>query len=920
MVKHALFALCCITWTTLTLIRINLVLSFSIPLSLVLRPSCRRLGNPFGKTVERTSVSEKLSMGKLETQDMKHAGNENQFESFVGIVRKSNIDSRMMQIHESDLPLVAEIHAQGSWSLCIITAFKIPNSMKGQVVESGLESIVPPLLEVFIIEPDIECNQLGSIDKARITIDIGQITSIWEFPVEQKIDNFAKFLLNELMDARSSLRNDYSVTHGENVMQSIYEHKIRLSTSRSQQKSLSNKDIARTSNTFTDEKSKNHVQQLLKKAMKGGFINSSNRIVDSVLVASELYSENIWDNTNVAQRTKRLLAGASLLALDADLGGRFKRSPSIFISARYECNYEKVRVAQINLLSGGWIPVDESVRAGTEARKFVARNTADSKIFTAADERIMYRLECLALGELLGARYDTRDLELDVRETLTTLGLELTPEGAQQALVRIGKWSPLQKDEIEKGQKGIYQNYSPWSSELLTCAKEFRIKVKERCDLLFEQCSMTKTSNAMIEGRVNLTSLPTVSIDAKRTTFRDDAIGLRRRSTTGRKAKKGSKWELLIHIADVSDVYSPNPTHPLDVDVSSLKKAAEVRGMSRYDLPLGPLHLMPPVALEALALCVNKGTQSRSSENSVNRCVTLWVYIDENDGKVIDAGLERSLISKPRALTFDDASKILSDNESNQITMFLSTMENLLSAWKSSYLEINEAARKRESRMTVREIVAKDTLDGRQMRDDGAKGSFQRTRGHKMVDNALDLHGYVLRMLLKRRQIPIPQASGSGADRGGRLGTAPLRRYIDGVAQRQALSALCNYGGPPLSKQECYETNKLATEAINKMNNLKSSKKASEFVAVDNNIRKKKKSLRALASHFASNNIGNNERFVPALSTGYNNQVVLSGIGLVVQCKGVKGTLKTGQRVIVKVTKLDEKLGLVEVEFSRLYD
>eukprot|EP00557_Chaetoceros_sp_GSL56_P010843 CAMPEP_0176482522 /NCGR_PEP_ID=MMETSP0200_2-20121128/3420_1 /TAXON_ID=947934 /ORGANISM="Chaetoceros sp., Strain GSL56" /LENGTH=875 /DNA_ID=CAMNT_0017878843 /DNA_START=208 /DNA_END=2835 /DNA_ORIENTATION=- len=875
--------------------------------------------------MERKRASEVLHMGKIGTEGVKQAalGNK-QFLSVVDVVRESNIDSRMMQIHESDLPLVAEIHAQGSWRLCIIIAFKPPNSMKGQLfVESGTESIVPPLLEVVVLDPDIDHNKFSNIDKeGRMTIDIAQLTSIWNEPIEQNIDDYAKYLLNELVDARLSLRNDFSVIHGENIMQSIYEQKTRLSTNKDmQQKSLSKKDISRIVDTFMEEKSKNHVQQLLKKAMKDGYVNPSQRFVDSAVVASELYpGKNILDNSGISQRTKRILAGASLLALDAELGGRFKRSPSIFISARYQSNEEVARVAEINLLSGGWMPVDESVRAGMEARKFVARNIADSKIFTAADERIMHRLECLALGELLGAKYDTRDVELDVRETLTRLGLDLTPEGAQQALVKVGKWSPMQKDEIIQGQKGIYQNYSPWSSELLTCAKEFRLKVKERCDLLIAQCSKTRNGNVMIEGRVDLTSLPTVSIDAKRTTFRDDALGLRRRSTTGRKVIKGNKWELLIHIADVSDIYSPDPSHKLEVDVSSLKKAAEVRGMSRYDLPLGPLHLMPPIALEALAFCVNRGVQAQSTENSVNRCVTLWVYVDEKTGKVIDAGLQRSLIGKPRALTFDEASKILSSNEPNQLSMFLSAIEQSLSAWKSGYLEVNEAARMREKRMSVRELIAKDTMDGKQMRDDGAKGSFQRTRGHKMVDNALDLHGYVLRMLLKKTQIPVPQASGNGVDRGGRLGTAPLRRYIDGVAQRQALSALCSYGGPPLTRQECNEVSTLATDTINKVNNLKSSKKASELVAVDNDIKRKKNSLRALASHFASNNVEDNERTVSALSTGYNNQVVLSGIGIVLQCKGVKGTLKTGQRVLVKVTKLDEKLGVIEVEFSRFSD
>ena len=86
-----------------------------------------------------------------------------------------------------------------------------------------------------------------------------------------------------------------------------------------------------------------------------------------------------------------------------------------------------------------------------------------------------------------------------------------------------------------------------------------------------------------------------------------------------------------------------------------LKAAAEQRGQSRYDLPLGPLHLMPPVALTALSLATNK-------DKIPNRCVTLWAYIDERDGKLLEAGLERTLISSPRALTFADATTLLESN------------------------------------------------------------------------------------------------------------------------------------------------------------------------------------------------------------------------------------------------------------------
>ena len=113
-------------------------------------------------------------------------------------------------------------------------------------------------------------------------------------------------------------------------------------------------------------------------------------------------------------------------------------------------------------------------------------------------------------------------------------------------------------------------------------------------------------------------------------------------------------------------------------------------------------------------------------------------------------------------------------------------------------MKTNTSAKKREERLNVKEMVAKEMNQGSPMRDVGSDGSFQRTRGHRLVDSSLNLYGNTLNQLLSRAKAPIPQASGSNVSRGERLGTAPLRRYIDGIAQRQALSVICSYGGKPI--------------------------------------------------------------------------------------------------------------------------
>eukprot|EP00985_Skeletonema_marinoi_P022673 scaffold14598_cov109-Skeletonema_marinoi.AAC.1 len=77
---------------------------------------------------------------------------------------------------------------------------------------------------------------------------------------------------------------------------------------------------------------------------------------------------------------------------------------------------------------------------------------------------------------------------------------------------------------------------------------------------------------------------------------------------------------------------------------------------------------------------------------------------------------------------------------------------------------------------------------------------------------------------MKQKKKPVPRAAGSGVDRGGRLGTAPLRRYIDGMCQKQAIAVLCGHG-KPLSLDECKEASKLASRASDTAANLRSTKK-----------------------------------------------------------------------------------------------
>lgn len=79
-----------------------------------------------------------------------------------------------------------------------------------------------------------------------------------------------------------------------------------------------------------------------------------------------------------------------------------------------------------------------------------------------------------------------------------------------------------------------------------------------------------------------------------KTCVRDDLVAIRLCSPSGRKVTKAaSKWEVLVHIADVSDILDEQFTSKTTVpnrtngNVHLLREAAELRGQSWYNLPLG---------------------------------------------------------------------------------------------------------------------------------------------------------------------------------------------------------------------------------------------------------------------------------------------------------------------------------------------
>jgi hypothetical protein len=926
------------------------------------------------------------------------------------LLRTHGYDRRLITLSNDDLPLFVELQDQGQTHVGVLSRIEHGTPPPQSSSLSSSSSLVEPKLHIELS------------DGTRRVVDVGQLTTIWEDgPTTNK--NHENWNNQQSSSSLSSFVSSYPfpVGHVDTALDRLYRGRVGQarsnhemsssslsSSSGGRQKSLTKKQVSQlVAAAPANHANPDHVERVLRQAIKTGA--NFARLVDSSTVLEYLFGSNSNDTSHIINEKKkekhgsqpkynqqnqqqqqfgtvpdeywtRRALGASILSEDSKLGGRFKRLPCLLVSSsHYNNNNDSdndasdVANGYLSVMNGGWLVVDQSVRSGTEGRKFAERSSATPQ--TVADERIAQRLECLAMGQDMGSltEEDTLDdansrLELDVREVLKAMDLPPTPTGATQALLTIGRWSEQDTttdtgDTTNNSKKKGRQSINPWPPTVIEASKWYaqrdqqqRRRQRASFQKTQQQQSLLSPPDAAVvepvdwnNGRSDLTRFPCVCVDAPRTSFRDDALGVRPRSSTGRKVVDGaSKWEILIHIADLSDIYSEHredDTATIIDDPSDfiqvLRQASLSRGSSRYDLPLGPLHLMPPTVLQSLALrtinpdLTDKKNTMAVNSGATNRCVTVWAYIDERNGKLLDAGVERSIISSPLALSFRSATALLEDDPSNNNTSsgqdpalakaqaLLKVVDRNLQLWREYHNQRNKGSQDKERRMQVKEMIANEmnhphlqqgsssggrgSGSGSVPRDDGRDG-FQRSRGHRLVGNSLELYGYAVGGLLRQAGAPFPRASG---DASMGIATAPLRRYVDGMAQRQAVSVLCGYG-LPMTLDECVQAGRAATDAINGISNVQSTKKGDKQrggairSVSPQRQQQQRQALRALQVHLA-----NHKGPVPAMGTGKQNQVAILGIGAIADCQGIKGSLKPGEKVMVQVLHMDEQRGTI---------
>ncbi|CAM9575408.1 unnamed protein product, partial [Phaeothamnion confervicola] len=403
------------------------------------------------------------------------------------------------------------------------------------------------------------------------------------------------------------------------------------------------------------------------------------------------------------------VAAARLLASES---ARFKRIPTSFAPQTAEekaaaatstaANADEPLAAPVALLFGGFRALERSVVTSREVTSFcdavraaeaAAKSSADATaaalaavaatataaapaaapaaaLFDPAHLLLLYGLELLALGgqpEAAGA---------EVLQALKALGRPATPAGAGDVLLAAGLWSKRRgggggvatgfggdgggggsgdRETMQAGADAAAMATAGTAAPTRATAAAAAAAAEEESEQVVPfPAKALAAARETVAGRLrrarSYAKLPPAArvgapapfgrrdfrgarfgvfcVDGAGTRFPDDALSF-----------DPETREVLVHVTDVAAAVAEG---------SVLDEVARLRGQTEY-LPRGPLFMLPPVALEALAF----------SARIPNDAVTVALDIDPTSGVLRGSRVFLSLLPPVRLLTFEDAARHL---------------------------------------------------------------------------------------------------------------------------------------------------------------------------------------------------------------------------------------------------------------------
>lgn len=228
-------------------------------------------------------------------------------------------------------------------------------------------------------------------------------------------------------------------------------------------------------------------------------------------------------------------------------------------------------------------------------------------------------VRALKLLETLALWGDKAAGKKEAKALLSRAGFPPDEGGAFQALTAVGEFT--RHENLELRRMGLPLTFDS--------------------DAMAEVSALAAAAAGKKNGRLDLTSLNTITIDSNGARDLDDAISI--------KSLAGGRWQVGIHITDVAAFITPG---------SVLDEAARVRASSIY-LPEGKYPMFPAELSEGL-LSLTPG----DVKPAFSFLATL-----EKDGEVSEYTMASSLIRVDRQLSFSEADQNL-DEDSDLVDLW----------------------------------------------------------------------------------------------------------------------------------------------------------------------------------------------------------------------------------------------------------
>ncbi|KAJ1440584.1 RNB domain-containing protein [Ochromonadaceae sp. CCMP2298] len=366
---------------------------------------------------------------------------------------------------------------------------------------------------------------------------------------------------------------------------------------------------------------------------------------------------------------------------------------------------------------------------------------------------------------------------------------------------------------------GYVLNITPWATEVLEAAKVLVADVADRRRVISDtgmSPAGKKGPSGRMDYRISAQEHPAMCIDTKYASFYDDAFSLS--PETG---------ELLVHVVDVAGALRRH---------EALQSVARERISSTF-LPSGPLHMLPPQALEALKL----------STTGPNEVMTVALSVDFDTGAVLAFRVFASVLGPVFPIDLRTANEIIAgvgvvgEEGDGDVEGFVTSADassssspiagalrgkvrnNFFTRRQSTSNRIGYPDNVVRDLRTAYDLVSKmcarePWLDAplrqkhryTELRIDKTQGTVQTVEAsseyaHRLVNGLLTLYSECAYRYCASKEVAVPLAWENrdkvDSSRPRRFATQPLRNWLSQLQQKQVRAALKME--LPLSRKDC---------------------------------------------------------------------------------------------------------------------